>query len=74
MTAHEGHQSLESLGQALSSVKLERYYATPDIRRIEVNVGNVRGIMFLPPGEGPFPAVIDLWGGMGGLVEFRAGT
>ena len=24
------------------------------------------------PGEGPFPGVIDLFGGAGGLMEFRA--
>lgn len=27
----------------------------------------------LPAGPGPFPAVIDLFGGAGGLIEFRAG-
>lgn len=28
--------------------------------------------MLLPTGQGPFPGVIDLFGGVGGLVEFRA--
>uniref|UniRef100_A0A452UA46 Bile acid-CoA:amino acid N-acyltransferase-like n=1 Tax=Ursus maritimus TaxID=29073 RepID=A0A452UA46_URSMA len=28
--------------------------------------------LFLPPGEGRFPGVIDLFGGLGGLIEFRA--
>lgn len=27
----------------------------------------------LPTGPGPFPGVIDLFGGAGGLIEFRAG-
>ncbi|XP_010013950.1 PREDICTED: LOW QUALITY PROTEIN: acyl-coenzyme A amino acid N-acyltransferase 2-like [Nestor notabilis] len=33
----------------------------------------VRGALFLPPGPGPFPGVVDLFGGAGGLIEFRAG-
>lgn len=27
--------------------------------------------IYSSPGTGPFPAVLDLWGGGGGLVEYR---
>ncbi|XP_009079920.1 PREDICTED: acyl-coenzyme A thioesterase 1-like, partial [Acanthisitta chloris] len=34
--------------------------------------GVVRGSLFLPPGDGPFPGVIDMYGDEGGLIEFRS--
>ncbi|XP_053304198.1 acyl-coenzyme A amino acid N-acyltransferase 1-like [Spea bombifrons] len=52
---------------------LERWYVTPGVQRIQIREGRVRGALFLPPGEGPFPGVIDMFGGVGGLVEFRSG-
>uniref|UniRef100_A0A3Q3IHQ9 Uncharacterized protein n=1 Tax=Monopterus albus TaxID=43700 RepID=A0A3Q3IHQ9_MONAL len=30
----------------------------------------IQGTLFLPPGPGPFPGVLDLWGGGGGLMEY----
>ena len=57
----------------LCSVILERFVSVPNVKRIPVRQGNIRGTLFLPPGDGPFPSVLDIWGGMGGLTEFRAG-
>ncbi|XP_078091876.1 peroxisomal succinyl-coenzyme A thioesterase-like isoform X2 [Mustelus asterias] len=57
---------------ALASVVLERFYMAPGTTRIELKEGRIFGTMFFPPGPGPFPAVLDLWGGGGGLVEYRA--
>ena len=36
--------------------------------------GRVRGTLFLPPGEGPFPSVIKLYGGIhrGQVIEDKA--
>ncbi|KAM4707501.1 acyl-coenzyme A amino acid N-acyltransferase 1-like [Discoglossus pictus] len=51
---------------------VERWYVAPGVRRIQVREGRVRGALFLPPGEGPFPGVIDMFGGVGGLLEFRS--
>ena len=31
---------------------------------ILVNKGRIRGTLFLPPGPGPFPAVINMYGGI----------
>ncbi|XP_007499711.2 acyl-coenzyme A amino acid N-acyltransferase 2-like [Monodelphis domestica] len=55
-----------------ASQMIERWFSGPGLQRIPVRNGRVRGAFFLPPGEGPFPGVIDLFGGIGGLIEFRA--
>lgn len=51
---------------------IERWYVAPGVQRIFIREGRVRGALFLPPGEGPFPGVIDMFGGVGGLLEFRS--
>ncbi|XP_075041738.1 acyl-coenzyme A amino acid N-acyltransferase 1-like [Mixophyes fleayi] len=51
---------------------LERWYVSPGVQRLQVREGRVRGALFIPAGEGPFPGVIDLFGGFGGLIEFRS--
>ncbi|KAB7506096.1 Acyl-coenzyme A thioesterase 4 [Armadillidium nasatum] len=45
---------------------------TEKTTRIPVREGRLRGTLFIPEGEGPFPGVIDLFGTAGGLIEFRA--
>ncbi|KAK2867428.1 hypothetical protein QQF64_023113 [Cirrhinus molitorella] len=56
----------------LTSVTAERWYLAPEVQRVEVTVGEIKGTLFIPPGSGPFPAVLDLWGGQGGRVEYRS--
>ncbi|KAM4615671.1 uncharacterized protein ACJ7VT_010761 [Polymixia lowei] len=56
----------------MASVVTERWYMAPGIQRIDVNERGVRGTLFIPPGPGPFPGVLDMWGGGGGLVEYRS--
>ncbi|XP_053509453.1 acyl-coenzyme A amino acid N-acyltransferase 2 [Ictalurus furcatus] len=56
----------------LATVSLQRWYMVPGVRRIEIRQNGVVGTLFLPPGPGPFPAVLDLWGLARGLVEYRA--
>ncbi|XP_056400020.1 acyl-coenzyme A amino acid N-acyltransferase 1-like isoform X1 [Hyla sarda] len=51
---------------------IERWYTAPGVQRTLIREGRVRGALFLPPGEGPFPGVIDMFGGVGGLIEFRS--
>ncbi|XP_037653293.1 bile acid-CoA:amino acid N-acyltransferase-like [Choloepus didactylus] len=55
-----------------ASLTVDRWYVSPDVTRIQVREGRLRGALFLPPGEGPFPGVVDLFGGTGGLIEFRS--
>nr|XP_027314191.2 acyl-coenzyme A amino acid N-acyltransferase 2 isoform X2 [Anas platyrhynchos]XP_038036076.1 acyl-coenzyme A amino acid N-acyltransferase 2 isoform X2 [Anas platyrhynchos] len=57
----------------LAACTAERWYVGPGVQRVPIREGRVRGALLLPPGPGPFPAVIDLFGGAGGLIEFRAG-
>uniref|UniRef100_A0A8C9Y2P0 Uncharacterized protein n=1 Tax=Sander lucioperca TaxID=283035 RepID=A0A8C9Y2P0_SANLU len=56
----------------LASSLTERWYMAPGVQRIEIREKGVRGTLFLPPGPGPFPGLLDIWGGGGGLVEYRS--
>lgn len=69
----EGHVS-PSVGQSteLAAATTERWYMAPGVQRIDIRKNGVVGTLFLPPGPGPFPAVLDLWGMGGGLVEYRS--
>ena len=52
----EGEQ--ESVGESLTSATFEKSYMKAGVRRIPVKEGRVRGTLFLPPGDGPFPGRI----------------
>ena len=43
------------------------------INNFSLKEGRVRGTLFLPPGPGPFPAVINIYGGhlKGSTVEVK---
>ncbi|XP_053718293.1 peroxisomal succinyl-coenzyme A thioesterase-like [Synchiropus splendidus] len=56
----------------LASVLTERWYMAPGVKRVSVKEGNILGTLFIPPGPGPFPGLLDMWGGGGGLIEYRA--
>ncbi|KAF1391480.1 hypothetical protein PFLUV_G00042570 [Perca fluviatilis] len=69
----EGHVSpSERQSTELAAVITERWYMAPGVRRTEIRQDGVVGTLFLPPGPGPFPAMLDLWGMGGGLVEYRS--
>lgn len=71
----EGHVSPEdrgTQGSELASVSIERWYMAPGVQRIEVREHGLVGTLFTPPGAGPFPAMLDLWGLGGGLHESRS--
>ncbi|KAM4666564.1 dynein axonemal light chain 1 isoform 2-T2 [Amazona ochrocephala] len=73
MLVHEGHtQSGAFPGPVVAKAEVERWFTAPGVRRIRLKEGRVRGSLFLPPGDGPFPGVIDMYGDEGGLVEFRS--
>ncbi|XP_068203081.1 acyl-coenzyme A thioesterase 1-like [Palaemon carinicauda] len=74
---YDGHISIEALClsedlKLLSSVIHKRHYMAPGVQRIPVRYGKVRGSLFLPPGDGPFPGIVDMFGTAGGLLEFRS--
>ena len=45
----------------------------PGVERIPIRTGKVRGILFIPAGEGPFPGVIDMFGAIPFVQEHRSG-
>eukprot|EP00794_Sanderia_malayensis_P017004 gene17004-18717_t len=55
----------------LASTTVLRTYSAPWVEKKEINVGRLRGSLFLPKGEGRFPGVLDVFG-FGGLLEHRA--
>ncbi|XP_053553781.1 acyl-coenzyme A thioesterase 1 [Bombina bombina] len=73
LLVHRGHLNPKRIpGEVTAKVKIERLFAAPGVRRIRLREGAVRGSLFLPPGDGPFPGVIDMFGDDGGLVEYRS--
>ncbi|KAM9294412.1 dynein axonemal light chain 1 [Gastrophryne carolinensis] len=73
MLVHKGHMDPKAIPkQVTAKTKIKRLFCAPGVRRIRLREGAVRGSLFLPPGEGAFPGVIDMFGDEGGLVEYRA--
>jgi dienelactone hydrolase len=50
---------------------LDRRVAGPGVTRHPIRTEGIVGTLFLPPGDGPHPAVIVLGGGGGGIDEYR---
>ncbi|XP_041805400.1 acyl-coenzyme A thioesterase 1-like [Chelmon rostratus] len=59
-------------GRMLAEVTNERVLMGDGVGRVPVKEGNIRGVLFTPPGGGPFPAVLNLYTFGGGLSEKRA--
>ncbi|XP_077565678.1 peroxisomal succinyl-coenzyme A thioesterase-like isoform X3 [Stigmatopora nigra] len=70
LAGHVGPDFGERLPLARQLV--ERWYLAPGVRRLELKDRGVRGTLFLPSGPGPFPGLLDMWGGGGGLLEYRS--
>ncbi|XP_068163613.1 bile acid-CoA:amino acid N-acyltransferase-like [Antennarius striatus] len=73
VSVYRGHLAEGFRDQSpLASALIERWYMAPGVQRIDIREKGVRGTLFIPPGPGPFPGVLDMWGGGGGLVEYRS--
>ncbi|XP_043092930.1 bile acid-CoA:amino acid N-acyltransferase-like [Puntigrus tetrazona] len=73
ISVYSGHLSQGFSQQApLATSVTERWYFAPGVKRVNIRENNVRGTLFLPPGPGPFPGVLDLWGASESLVEYRS--
>ena len=59
LNCFEGHlapeDGLDSLLKPLTSTTIQKWYMAETIKRIAVREGRVRGTLFIPPGNGPFP-------------------
>ncbi|XP_015242316.1 PREDICTED: acyl-coenzyme A thioesterase 1-like [Cyprinodon variegatus] len=51
----------EEKGKMLAEVTNERFLMGDGVSRLPVKEGNIDGVLFTPPGKGPFPAVLDLY-------------
>ncbi|XP_070829530.1 acyl-coenzyme A thioesterase 1-like isoform X2 [Chaetodon trifascialis] len=67
-SVHEDEGESRMLAEATN----ERLLMGDGVSRLPVKEGNIRGVLFTPPGRGPFPAVLDLYTLGGGLSEKRA--
>ncbi|XP_034390282.1 peroxisomal succinyl-coenzyme A thioesterase-like [Cyclopterus lumpus] len=73
ISVYQGHLTEGFVDQVpLAAVVVERWYMAPGVRRIPITEGGLTATLFLPSGPGPFPGLLDLWGGGGKLVEYRA--
>ncbi|KAF0040309.1 hypothetical protein F2P81_006207 [Scophthalmus maximus] len=73
VSVYRGHKTDSFVDQVPLAIALvERWYMAPGIRRIPITEGGLTAPLFLPLGPGPFPGVLDLWGGGGNLVEYRS--
>uniref|UniRef100_A0A8C6UU15 Acyl-CoA thioesterase 21 n=1 Tax=Neogobius melanostomus TaxID=47308 RepID=A0A8C6UU15_9GOBI len=59
-------------GKVLASEISYREFMPEGMRRIPVTEGRLRGVLFVPPGKGPFPGIVDLYTLGGRLSEPRA--
>ncbi|XP_053344906.1 acyl-coenzyme A thioesterase 2, mitochondrial-like [Clarias gariepinus] len=59
-------------GQVLTQGTNERRFMADGVKRVPVRDGRLRGTLFIPPGEGPFPGIIDLYTLGGTVCEPRA--
>ena len=62
----------EAPGAAPAELTVERRLAGDGVSRRPVREAGVVGTLFLPSGDGPYPAVIVLGGSDGGISEHRA--
>ncbi|XP_034436051.1 acyl-coenzyme A thioesterase 1 [Hippoglossus hippoglossus] len=62
----------QETGKLLISETVERGFMTEGMKRVPVQEGRIRGVLFIPPGKGPFPGIVDLYTLGGGLSEPRA--
>ncbi|XP_010221992.1 PREDICTED: acyl-coenzyme A thioesterase 1-like [Tinamus guttatus] len=69
LEVYDGHGDMSQL---LGKCTNERRFLGEGVKRISVREGRLKATLFLPPGSGPFPGLIDLYGSGGGLVEYRA--
>ena len=71
---HCTYQVYEKENELIAEETVYKDYMGDGVQRIEVKSGQIRGTLFLPPGPGPFPAVIKIYGGIhkGNVVEEKS--
>ncbi|WKY06836.1 hypothetical protein Q1695_006766 [Nippostrongylus brasiliensis] len=64
----------DSVGHLIHSLQLTKHWMHPSVTRTEIEENGVIGTLFRPPGDGPFPAIIDISGAGGGINEQKAAS
>ncbi|XP_063429714.1 bile acid-CoA:amino acid N-acyltransferase-like isoform X2 [Mytilus trossulus] len=76
ITIYEGHLTWDNVHsdefKPLAIKSIERLFKRNDVTRVEIKHERLKGTLFIPPGNGPFPGVLDMFGTVGGIMEFRA--
>ncbi|XP_005097447.1 bile acid-CoA:amino acid N-acyltransferase isoform X2 [Aplysia californica] len=55
----------------IDTCQIHRHYVAQNVRRIPIEENGIFGTLFLPPGDGPFPTVVDTFG-IGLFMENRS--
>ena len=63
-SAFDNHLETFVNGNMVAEEKITRHILDENVTRTVVDEGDVKGTMFIPKGEGPFPVVISLLGGV----------
>ena len=63
----------ENETELLAEEKIYRDFVKSGVQRISIKTGKIRGTLFLPPGNGPYPAVINIYGGLNKVRIFCEG-
>uniref|UniRef100_A0A1I7XBZ9 M20_dimer domain-containing protein n=1 Tax=Heterorhabditis bacteriophora TaxID=37862 RepID=A0A1I7XBZ9_HETBA len=63
-----------SKGQEIDRTPLIKRWLHPLVSRIEIEENGICGTLFKPPGNGPFPTIIDISGTGGGINEQKGAT
>ncbi|XP_046567760.1 bile acid-CoA:amino acid N-acyltransferase-like [Haliotis rubra] len=79
LSIHDDHREFAPLAReymlshsALAETSLKRWYMRPGVKKIIVDEDGIYGALLLPPGEGPFPGIVDVFGMAGGIMDYRA--
>ncbi|XP_070181675.1 acyl-coenzyme A thioesterase 1-like isoform X2 [Littorina saxatilis] len=72
VTPDDDTVAMTSPAKPLCVTRVHRRILAPGVKRIEIREGRIRGTLFLPPGRGTHPGVIDMFGAAGGNMETRA--
>ena len=59
-------------GQTIAAAHLDQSYTAPGVTRVPLHEGDLRGILFVPPGTEPHPAVMVMSGSNGGVPTRQA--
>ena len=68
------YEVISETNEIIANETVFKDYMGEGVQRIEVKEGNIVGTLFLPPGPGPHPCVIKLYGGIhkGNVIEDKS--